>query len=62
MTLGDALGDEVGRVWCPHMAMLLGSPQELHPALAAFYSLGASRTAGCCTAPSPARARRTAPA
>jgi hypothetical protein len=43
MTLSDALGDDVGRVWCPHMAMLLGSPQELHPALAAFYSLGASR-------------------
>ena len=38
-----ALGDEVGRVSCPHMAMLLNSPQELHPALAAFYSLGASR-------------------
>jgi hypothetical protein len=43
MTLSDALGDDVGRVSCPHMAMLLGSPQELHPALAAFYSLGASR-------------------
>jgi hypothetical protein len=38
-----ALGDDVGRVSCPHMAMVLDSPQELHPALAAFYSLGASR-------------------
>jgi hypothetical protein len=43
MTLSDALGDDVGRVWCPHMAMLVGTPQELHPALASFYSLGASR-------------------
>jgi hypothetical protein len=43
MTLSDALGDDVGRVSCPHMAMLLASRQELHPALAAFYSLGASR-------------------
>jgi MEDS: MEthanogen/methylotroph, DcmR Sensory domain len=43
MTLADALGDDVGRVWCPHMAMVVASPQELHPALAAFYSLGASR-------------------
>jgi hypothetical protein len=42
-SLENALGDDVGRVWCPHMAMLLASPQELHPALAAFYSLGASR-------------------
>ena len=42
-TLAEALGDDVGRVWCPHMAMLVGSLQELHPALAAFYSLGASR-------------------
>jgi hypothetical protein len=41
--IAAALGDDVGRVSCPHMAMLLGSPQELHPALAAFYSLGASR-------------------
>jgi hypothetical protein len=41
--IASALGDDVGRVSCPHMAMLLGSPQELHPALAAFYSLGASR-------------------
>jgi hypothetical protein len=43
MTLADALGDDVGRVWCPHMAMVVATPQELHPALAAFYSLGASR-------------------
>jgi hypothetical protein len=41
--IAGALGDDVGRVWCPHMAMLLDSPGELHPALAAFYSLGASR-------------------
>jgi hypothetical protein len=43
MSLADALGDDVGRVWCPHMAMVVATPQELHPALAAFYSLGASR-------------------
>jgi hypothetical protein len=41
--IAAALGDDVGRVSCPHMAMLLDSPQALHPALAAFYSLGASR-------------------
>jgi hypothetical protein len=41
--IAAALGDDVGRVSCPHMAMLLDSPQELHPALAAFYSLAASR-------------------
>jgi DcmR-like sensory protein len=41
--IAAALGDDVGRVSCPHMAMLLDSPDELHPALAAFYSLGASR-------------------
>jgi hypothetical protein len=41
--IAAALGDDVGRVSCPHMAMVLDSPQELHPALAAFYSLGASR-------------------
>jgi hypothetical protein len=41
--IAAALGDDVGRVSCPHMAMLLGSPHELHPALAAFYALGASR-------------------
>jgi hypothetical protein len=41
--IAAALGDDVGRVSCPHMAMLLDSPHELHPALAAFYSLGASR-------------------
>jgi hypothetical protein len=42
-SIATALGDDVGRVSCPHMAMLLDSPHELHPALAAFYSLGASR-------------------
>jgi hypothetical protein len=41
--IAAALGDDVGRVSCPHMAMVLDSPEELHPALAAFYSLGASR-------------------
>ncbi|MGH2946795.1 MAG: hypothetical protein ACRDPC_11140 [Solirubrobacteraceae bacterium] len=41
--LGTALGDRAGRTWCPHLAMLLGSPDEVHAALAAFYSLGASR-------------------
>ena len=39
----DALGREVGRSWCPHLAMLLSSLDELHPALAAFYRLGAGR-------------------
>ena len=37
------LGDDVGHSSCPHLAMLLGSPDELHPALAAFYRLGAGR-------------------
>ena len=39
----EALGEEVGRGWCPHLAMLLSSLDELHPALAAFYRLGAGR-------------------
>jgi hypothetical protein len=28
---------------CPHMAVMLGSPDELHPVLAAFYALGVKR-------------------
>ena len=43
MSLADAIGEEAGRLSCPHLAMLVQSPHELHPALAAFYSLGASR-------------------
>jgi hypothetical protein len=39
----EALGPEAGRGWCPHLAMLLESLDELHPALAAFYRLGAGR-------------------
>jgi MEDS: MEthanogen/methylotroph, DcmR Sensory domain len=38
-----ALGREAGRSWCPHLAMLLDSLDDLHPALAAFYRLGAGR-------------------
>jgi hypothetical protein len=43
VSLADAIGDDAGRVSCPHLAMLVQTPAELHPALAAFYSLGASR-------------------
>ena len=43
MSLADAIGEGAGRVACPHLAMLVQTPAELHPALAAFYSLGASR-------------------
>ena len=39
----EVLGEEVGRSWCPHLAMLLTSLDELHPVLAAFYRLGAGR-------------------
>jgi hypothetical protein len=38
-----ALGPDAGRSWCPHLAMLLDSLDDLHPALAAFYRLGAGR-------------------
>jgi hypothetical protein len=41
--LEGTLGHEVGRTWCPHLAMLLDSADDLHPALAAFYSLAAGR-------------------
>jgi hypothetical protein len=39
----DALGQEAGRSWCPHLAMLIESPDQLHASLAAFYRLGAGR-------------------
>jgi hypothetical protein len=42
-TVAGALGHEVGRSWCPHLAMLLDSLDDLHSALAAFYGLGAGR-------------------
>jgi MEDS: MEthanogen/methylotroph, DcmR Sensory domain len=41
--VAGALGEAAGRSWCPHLAMLLSSLDELHPALAAFYRLGAGR-------------------
>jgi hypothetical protein len=43
VSLAQAIGDEAGQLSCPHLAMLVQSPDQLHPALAAFYSLGASR-------------------
>jgi hypothetical protein len=43
VSLADAIPQDAGRMSCPHLAMLVHSPEELHPALAAFYSLGASR-------------------
>jgi hypothetical protein len=43
VSLADAIGHGAGRVSCPHLAMLVQTPAELHPALAAFYALGASR-------------------
>jgi hypothetical protein len=39
----DVLGHEAGRGWCPHLAMLLESLDQLHTSLAAFYRLGAGR-------------------
>jgi MEDS: MEthanogen/methylotroph, DcmR Sensory domain len=39
----DVLGHETGRSWCPHLAMLLESPDQLHASLAAFYRLAAGR-------------------
>ena len=39
----DVLGQEAGRSWCPHLAMLLESLDQLHASLAAFYRLGAGR-------------------
>ena len=41
--VAGALGHEAGRSWCPHLAMLLESIDDLHTALAAFYRLGAVR-------------------
>jgi hypothetical protein len=43
VSLADAIPDGAGQLSCPHLAMLVQSPKQLHPALAAFYSLGASR-------------------
>jgi MEDS: MEthanogen/methylotroph, DcmR Sensory domain len=43
VSLDDAIPDGAGQLSCPHLAMLVQSAAELHPALAAFYSLGASR-------------------
>jgi hypothetical protein len=43
MSIDGALGEEVGRNWCPHLAMLLDSRDDLHASLAGFYRLGASR-------------------
>jgi hypothetical protein len=43
MSVDAALGEDAGRGWCPHLAMLLDSLADLHPALAGFYRLGASR-------------------
>jgi hypothetical protein len=42
-SVADALGSDAGRTWCPHLAMLLDSLDDLHRALAAFYALGAGR-------------------
>jgi hypothetical protein len=39
----EALGHETGQSWCPHLAMLIESPDQLHASLAAFYRLGAGR-------------------
>ena len=39
----EVLGQEAGRSWCPHLAMLLESLDQLHDSLAAFYRLGAGR-------------------
>ena len=39
----EVLGHEAGRSWCPHLAMLLESLDQLHESLAAFYRLGAGR-------------------
>jgi hypothetical protein len=41
--VAGALGHEAGRSWCPHLAMLLSSLDELHAALASFYRLGVGR-------------------
>jgi hypothetical protein len=43
MSVDAALGEEAGRSWCPHLAMLIDSRENLHSALAGFYRLGASR-------------------
>jgi MEDS: MEthanogen/methylotroph, DcmR Sensory domain len=43
MSVDAALGEDVGRGWCPHLAMLLESREDLHSALAGFYRLGARR-------------------
>jgi hypothetical protein len=39
----DVLGQEAGRSWCPHLAMLLESIDQLHGSLASFYRLGVGR-------------------
>jgi MEDS: MEthanogen/methylotroph, DcmR Sensory domain len=39
----DVLGPEAGRSWCPHLAMLLESVDQLHASLASFYRLGVGR-------------------
>ena len=48
---------EAGR--CPHLAMLLASYEQVAPALASFYALGAKRNGGS-TARSPGARPRTA--
>lgn len=39
----DVLGPEAGLSWCPHLAMLLESIDQLHGSLASFYRLGVGR-------------------
>jgi hypothetical protein len=39
----DVLGHEAGQSWCPHLAMLLESIDQLHGSLASFYRLGVGR-------------------
>ena len=42
MDVSASLGD-AGAGWCPHLAILVPGPDEVIPALASFYGLGARR-------------------
>jgi len=43
MDLEPPLRDAIDAGWCPHLAMLLRTPDEVAPTLASFYALGAQR-------------------
>jgi hypothetical protein len=43
VNLEEPLAEQIDAGWCPHLAMLLRTSQDVAPTLASFYSLGAKR-------------------